>query len=401
MKDVQSLLNTTARDMPPSGIRRFFDIAAEMDDVISLSVGEPDFPTPWHVRDVAIDSLRKGHTGYSPNRGFTALCREICTYCARRFDLHYDYRTDVVVTVGGSEAIDLTVRALVNPGDEVLVPQPSFVCYAPIAEMAGAKAVPIVTRREDEFRLTPDALRQHITDRTKLLILPFPNNPTGAVMRREHLEAIAEVLRGTDVMVLSDEIYAELTYNGVPHVSVASIEGMKERTVVVGGFSKSYAMTGWRLGYALGPAPVIAVMTKIHQYAIMCAPTTSQYAAIEALRTGDADIKAMREEYDLRRRLIVRGFRELGFDCFEPEGAFYVFPCIAHTGMTSEAFCQKLLERQHVAVVPGNAFGDCGEGFIRVSYAYSTRHIEEALRRIRLFLKEEGLMDEDTSQRED
>lgn len=387
--DYDSLLNRTAHEMPPSGIRRFFDIAAEMEDVISLSVGEPDFPTPWHVRDVGIDALQKGRTGYSPNRGFTALCREICDYFLRRFDVGYDYHSDVTVTVGGSEAIDLTVRALVNPGDEVLVPQPSFVCYAPIAAMAGAKVVPIVTTRENEFRLTADELRKSITDRTKLLILPYPNNPTGAVMRREHLEPIAEVLRGTDIMVLSDEIYAELTYNGVPHVSIASLDGMKERTVVVGGFSKSYAMTGWRLGYALGPAPVIAVMTKIHQYAIMCAPTVSQYAAIEALKNGDADIAEMREAYDLRRRLIVSGFRELGLDCFEPEGAFYVFPCIRSTGMTSEAFCEKLLRQKHVAVVPGTAFGDCGEGFIRVSYAYSTAHIQEALRRIRLFLKEE------------
>lgn len=390
--DYDSLMNTTARDIPPSGIRRFFDIAAEMDEVISLSVGEPDFQTPWHVRSVGIDSLQKGHTSYSPNRGFTALCREICSYYRRKFGLEYDFKTDVVVTVGGSEAIDLAVRALVNPGDEVLVPQPSFVCYAPIAELTGAKVVPIVTTRENEFRLTADELREKITDRTKLLILPYPNNPTGAVMRREHLEAIAEVLRGTNIMVLADEIYSELTYNGVPHVSVASIDGMKERTIVVNGFSKSYAMTGWRLGYALGPAPIIAVMTKIHQYAIMCAPTTSQYAAIEALSNGDGDIADMRDEYDMRRRLIVNGFRELGFDCFEPEGAFYIFPCIKNTGMTSEEFCTRLLEKKHVAVVPGNAFGDCGEGYIRVSYAYSTNHINEALRRIRLFLKEENLI---------
>lgn len=384
--DYDSLMNTTARDIPPSGIRRFFDIAAEMDEVISLSVGEPDFQTPWHVRSVGIDSLQKGHTSYSPNRGFTALCREICGYYERRFGLDYNFKTDVVVTVGGSEAIDLAIRTLVNPGDEVLVPQPSFVCYAPIAELTGAKAVPIVTTRENQFRLTPEALREKITDRTKLLILPYPNNPTGAVMRREHLEAIADVLRGTDIIVLADEIYGELTYNGVPHVSFASIEGMKERTIVVNGFSKSYAMTGWRLGYALGPAPIIAVMTKVHQYAIMCAPTTSQYAAIEALSNGDEDIAVMREEYDMRRRLIVNGFRELGFDCFEPEGAFYIFPSIQHTGLTSEEFCSRLLERQHVAVVPGNAFGDCGEGYIRVSYAYSTAHINEALRRIKLFL---------------
>ena len=382
-----SLLNRTASAIPPSGIRRFFDIAAEMDDVISLSVGEPDFQTPWHVRDVAIDSLQKGRTGYSPNRGFTALCREIGGYYRRRFGLDYDDRTEILVTVGGSEAIDLAVRALVNPGDEVLVPQPSFVCYAPIARMAGAKVVPIVTRRENAFRLTPDELRAAITDRTKLLVLPYPNNPTGAVMRRRHLEAIAEVLRGTDILVLSDEIYGELTYNGVPHVSIASIDGMRERTVVVSGFSKAYAMTGWRLGYALGPAPILSVMTKIHQYAIMCAPTTAQYAAVEALRSGDEDIARMREEYDLRRRLIVSGFNEMGLECFEPEGAFYIFPSVQSTGMTSEQFCEELLHQKHVAVVPGSAFGACGEGFVRVSYAYSTAHINEALRRIRLFLK--------------
>lgn len=383
-----SLLNRTASAIPPSGIRRFFDIAAEMDDVISLSVGEPDFQTPWHVRDVAIDSLQKGRTGYSPNRGFTALCREIGGYYRRRFGLDYDDRTEILVTVGGSEAIDLAVRALVNPGDEVLVPQPSFVCYDPIARMAGAKVVPIVTRRENAFRLTPDELRAAITDRTKLLVLPYPNNPTGAVMRRQHLEAIAEVLRGTDILVLSDEIYGELTYNGVPHVSIASIDGMRERTVVVSGFSKAYAMTGWRLGYALGPAPILSVMTKIHQYAIMCAPTTAQYAAVEALRSGDEDIARMREEYDLRRRLIVSGFNEMGLECFEPEGAFYIFPSVQSTGMTSEQFCEELLHQKHVAVVPGSAFGACGEGFVRVSYAYSTAHINEALRRIRLFLKE-------------
>ncbi len=388
MKPYELLLNRTASAIPPSGIRRFFDIAAEMEDVISLSVGEPDFQTPWHVRDVAIDSLQKGRTGYSPNRGFTALCREIGGYYRRRFGLDYDDRTEILVTVGGSEAIDLAVRALVNPGDEVLVTQPCFVCYDPVARMAGAKVVPIVTRRENAFRLTPDELRAAITERTKLLVLPYPNNPTGAVMRRQHLEAIAEVLRGTDILVLSDEIYGELTYNGVPHVSIASIDGMRERTVVVSGFSKAYAMTGWRLGYALGPAPILSVMTKIHQYAIMCAPTTSQYAAVEALRSGDEDIARMREEYDLRRRLIVSGFNEMGLECFEPEGAFYIFPSVQSTGMTSGQFCEELLHQKHVAVVPGNAFGACGEGFVRVSYAYSTAHINEALRRIRLFLKE-------------
>lgn len=390
MIDYQSLLNQTAYELPPSGIRKFFDIAAEMQDVISLSVGEPDFATPWHVRDVGIDSLQKGRTTYSPNKGFTALCREICEYYKRKFRLAYDFKKEVIVTVGGSEAIDLAIRSLVNPGDEVLVPQPSFVCYDPIARLTGANVVPIVTKQENEFRLTADELRSKITDKTKLLILPYPNNPTGAVMRREHLEEIAEVIRDTNIIVLADEIYCELTYNGTPHVSFAEIEGMQERTVVVNGFSKSYAMTGWRLGYALGPEPIISLMTKIHQYAIMCAPTVAQYAAIEALQNGDEDIDHMRDEYDMRRRMIVNGFRELGFDCFEPEGAFYVFPCIKNTGMTSEEFCEKLLHDKHVAVVPGTAFGECGEGYIRVSYAYSMNHISEALRRIKLFLRDEN-----------
>lgn len=395
--DYQSLINKTAYKIPPSGIRKFFDIAAEMEDVISLSVGEPDFQTPWHVRDVGIDSLQKGRTGYSPNKGFTALCREICNYYKRKFRLEYDCKKNVLVTVGGSEAIDLTIRTLVNPGDEVLVPQPSFVCYAPISELTGAKVVPIVTKRENEFRLTPDELREKITDRTKLLILPYPNNPTGAVMRREHLQAIADVLRDTNVIVLSDEIYSELTYNDTSHVSFAEIDGMKERTIIVNGFSKSYAMTGWRLGYALGPEQIISVMTKIHQYAIMCAPTTAQYAAIEALRNGDEDIYKMREEYDMRRHLVISGFRELGFDCFEPEGAFYIFPCIKNTGMNSEEFSEKLLYKERVAVVPGSAFGECGEGYIRVSYAYSMSHITEALRRIKLFLRDENCLKQEDS----
>ncbi len=389
MIDYESLLNKTAKEIPPSGIRRFFDIAAEMDDVISLSVGEPDFPTPWHIRDVGIDSLQKGRTRYSPNKGFTALCREICDYYKRKFRLEYNCKKEVVVTVGGSEAIDLAIRAIVNPGDEVLVPQPSFVCYSPIAELAGAKVVTIVTKQENEFRLTAEELREKITDKTKLLVLPYPNNPTGGVMRRNHLEEIAEVIRGTNIMVLADEIYSELTYNDIPHVSFAEIDGMREHTIVVNGFSKAYAMTGWRLGYALGPAPIISIMTKIHQYAIMCAPTTAQYAAIEALRNGDEDIEKMRNEYNLRRKLIVKGFRDLGFDCFEPEGAFYIFPCIKNTGMTSEEFCEKLLYQRRVAVVPGTAFGECGEGYIRVSYAYSMSHISEALRRIKLFLEDE------------
>ncbi len=390
MIDYYSLLNKTIRDLKPSGIRKFFDIAAEMDDVISLSVGEPDFKTPWHIREEAIATLQKGRTWYSPNRGFSKLLTEISNYYSRRFGLTYDAKKEVVVTVGGSEAIDLCVRTLVNPGDEVLIPEPSFVCYEPITAMAGGVGIPIVTKAEDSFRLTAEQLRAAITPRTKLLILPFPNNPTGAVMRREHLEQIAEVLRGTDIMVLSDEIYSELTYGGERHVSIAELDGMRERTIVVNGFSKSFAMTGWRLGYAMGPSPIIDMMTKLHQFAIMCAPSTAQFAAIEALKEGDADIEAMRSEYDMRRRYIVDGFRSLGFDCFWPEGAFYIFPCIKHTGMTSEEFCEKLLRSKRVAVVPGSAFGDSGEGFVRVSYSYSVKHISEALKRIKEFMAELG-----------
>jgi len=387
--DYQSLLNRSALGLKPSGIRKFFDIAAEMDEVISLSVGEPDFKTPWHVREVGMETLHKGRTKYSPNRGFTELLVEISRYMERRFGCKYDPKTEILVTVGGSEAIDLCFRALLNPGDEVLIPEPCFVCYEPLATMAGGVPVPVVTRVEDEFRLTPEMLRAAITDKTKILVLPYPNNPTGAVMRREHLEAIAEVLRGTDIMVLSDEIYCELTYGGERHVSIAEIEGMRERTIVVNGFSKSYAMTGWRLGYAMGPAPVIDVMTKLHQYAVMCAPSTAQYAAVDALRNGDEDVARMRNDYDMRRRFIVDGFREMGFECFKPEGAFYIFPSIKHTGLTSTEFCERLLLSKHVAVVPGSAFGDSGEGFVRVSYSYSVKHITEALNRIREFIAEE------------
>lgn len=388
MIDYSSLLNDKAKEVKPSGIRKFFDIANEMQDVISLSVGEPDFSTPWHVRKVGIDSLDKGKTWYSPNRGFIELRNSICDYYKRRFNLEYDPKTDVVVTVGGSEAIDLCIRSLVNPGEEVLIPEPCFVAYEPITYITGGVPVHIQTYQEDEFRLTPESLKKHITPKTKLLILPYPNNPTGAVMRREHLEAIAEVLRGTDIIVLADEIYSELTYGKERHVSIAEIDGMKERTIVVNGFSKSFAMTGWRLGYALGPAPIIAVMTKLHQYAIMSAPTTAQHAATEALRNGDEDIEYMREQYDARRRLIVDGFRNLGLSCFEPEGAFYIFPCIKSTGLTSSEFCEQLLYSHHVAVVPGDAFGACGEGYIRVSYSYSVQHITEALKRIGAFMRE-------------
>ncbi len=384
------LVNRTLADMKPSGIRKFFDIAAEMEEVISLSVGEPDFSTPWHIRQEGVKTLEKGRTWYSPNAGLLALRQAIGGYLTRRFDLEYDPKTEILVTVGGSEAIDLCFRALITPGDEVLIPEPSFVCYDPLTRMAGGVPVPLVTRAEDKFRLRAETVAAAITDKTKLLVLPYPNNPTGAIMPREELEALAEVLRGTDIVVLSDEIYGELTY-GREHTSIAAIPGMWERTLLVSGFSKAYAMTGWRLGYACGPAPLMTLLTKLHQYAIMCAPTTAQYAAIEAMNNGDSDVKQMREEYDMRRRYIVDELNKLGLTCFEPEGAFYVFPSIQSTGMTSEEFCRRLLEEKHVAVVPGNAFGDSGEGFIRISYCYSLKHITEALNRIRAFLEEHNL----------
>lgn len=386
MMDYSKILSQRAVQLKPSGIRRFFDIAAEMKDVISLGVGEPDFKTPWSIRRAGIESLEKGHTWYTANAGLLGLRTEISNYLNRRFSLDYDSKHNIFVTVGGSEAIDLCIRSIVEPGDEVLVVEPSFVCYDPITRLTGGVPVPIATKAEDSFRLTAKQLKAAITPKTKLLVLPFPNNPTGGIMRREHLEEIADVLRGTDIMVLSDEIYAELTYGKEKHVSFASIDGMKERTIVVNGFSKAYAMTGWRLGYAAGPAPIIEQMIKLHQYAIMCAPTTSQYAAIEALRNCDKEIERMRDEYDMRRRLVVEGFNRIGLTCFEPEGAFYVFPSIEKTGMTSNEFCMKLLEAEHVAVVPGDAFGKSGEGHIRVSYSYSVNHLLEALKRIEHFL---------------
>lgn len=358
-----------------------------MDNVISLSIGEPDFSTPWHVRQEGIRSLEDGKTWYSPNRGFPELRTEICAFLKRHYRLTYDPKTDVIVTVGGSEAIDLTLRCLVNPGDEVLVPEPSFVCYKPLASMAGSVPVVIETKQEDRFRLTPEELEAKITPKTKILILPYPNNPTGAVMRRSDMEQIARVVEKHNLFVLSDEIYGELTYGDTRHVSFAALDGMQERTVVVNGFSKAFAMTGWRLGYAAGPKEWIGQMTKLHQYGIMSAPTVAQYAAVEAMRNGDGDIAYMREQYDMRRRLIVDGFNSMGLSCFEPEGAFYVFPCIKSTGLTSEEFCQQLLQAERVAVIPGNAFGDCGEGFVRVSYSYSIRHITEALSRIGHFIK--------------
>lgn len=384
--DPKSALNQTVKNIPPSGIRRFFDIAAEMDDVISLGVGEPDFVTPWHIRDEGVFSLEKGHTHYTANKGLAELRQEISNYLKRRFNLKYDSATQTIVTVGGSEAIDLFLRSVLNPGDEVLIPEPCFVCYSPLTNLAGGVPVPLITSAEDKFKLTAATLKSAITPKTKVLILPYPNNPTGGIMTREDLEEIAEVIRGTNIMILSDEIYAELTY-GRKHVSIAEIDGMYERTMLVSGFSKAYAMTGWRLGYACGHPDIISGMTKVHQYAIMSAPTIAQYAAIEALRNGDSDIEYMREEYDNRRKLIVQGFNTLGLDCFEPEGAFYAFPSIKSTGLSSNEFCEKLLYDQKVAVIPGNAFGSSGEGHIRCSYAYSLDSINEALNRIEAFLK--------------
>ena len=381
-------LTESIRSVKPSGIRRFFDIVNEMDDVISLSVGEPDFQTPWHVREAGIRSLEKGRTWYTPNRGFKELRQEITNFYKRKYDLEYDPMTEVVVTVGGSEAIDIAIRCMAGAGDEVLIPEPSFVCYEPLTVMAGATPVIIETRAEDNFRLTAEQLEEKITERTKLLILPYPNNPTGAIMEREDLEAIAEVVKKHDLMVLSDEIYSELTYNGKKHISVASLDGMRERTVVINGFSKAYAMTGWRLGYALGPAEIIEMVTKLHQFCIMSAPTTAQYAAIEALRNGDEDIEKMRDEYDMRRRLVVGSLNEMGLETFTPEGAFYAFPCIRSTGLSSEDFCTRLLRSKHVALVPGSAFGESGEGYVRLSYSYSIKHLKEALKLIKEFITE-------------
>ena len=388
--DYDRLIAPAAAAMRTSGIRKFFDLAAEMPECISLGVGEPDFKTPWAVREAGIESLEHGRTRYTSNAGLKELRAEIARYLDRRMGLKYDPAKEVLVTVGGSEAIDMCIRTLVQPGDEVIIPEPCFVCYEPITTLSGGVPVHVACRQEDEFRLRADALKAAITPRTKLLIMPFPNNPTGAVMERADLEAIAEVLRGTDIMVLSDEIYAELNYGLQNHVSIATLPGMAERTVVVNGFSKTYAMTGWRLGYACGPAPIIKIMTKIHQSAIMSAPTTSQYAAITALKDCDGEIERMRNEYNMRRRLVVKSFNDMGLSCFEPRGAFYAFPCIKSSGMTSEEFCTKLLEQKHVAIIPGNAFGASGEGYARVSYAYSVEHLMEAIRRIREVLSENG-----------
>lgn len=383
--DYQQILSRRIQEIPPSGIRKYFDIMAEMDDAISLGVGEPDFQTPWHIRDAGIYSLEKGFTKYTPNAGLSDLRRAICRYLKRRFDLDYQPIGQTLVTVGGSEGLDLAFRCLLEPGDEVIIPTPSFVCYGPLVSMIHGVPVYVETKVENEFRLTPEELKAAITPRTKILVLPFPNNPTGGIMHREDLEALAEVLRGTNIMVVSDEIYAELTY-GQHHVSMANIPDMYERTIVINGFSKAYSMTGWRMGYVCGPKELIGAMTKLHQYGIMSAPTTSQYAAIEAMEHGDRDIETMKQEYDGRRRFLVDGFRKLGLDCFEPRGAFYVFPCIRSTGLTSEEFCDKFLAQEHVAVIPGSAFGPGGEGFVRACYAASMKNLTEALNRLERFL---------------
>ena len=388
MIDYSKVLNPTVTDIKPSGIRKFFDIAATMDNVISLGVGEPDFQTPGQIRKAGITSLEKGKTKYSSNWGIMQLRTAIADYMERKFEVKYQPEEEILVTVGGSEAIDGCIRAVVSPGDEVIIPQPSYVCYEPITRLASGVPVIIETKAENDFKVTPEELKNAITDRTKLLILPYPCNPTGAIMEREDLERISAVLKDTNILVLSDEIYAELTFSGKRHASPAAIDGMWERTITVNGFSKSFSMTGWRLGFACGPREIMDQITKIHQFAIMCAPTTSQYAAIEALSNCDEDVQHMVKEYDMRRRMMISGFNKIGLKCREPKGAFYAFPSIKSTGMTSEEFCEKLLYSKNVAVVPGTAFGDSGEGFIRASYCYSVEHIKEAISRIGEFLKE-------------
>ena len=380
------LLSEKTVGLKPSGIRKFFDLVSEMKDAISLGVGEPDFDTPWHIRDEGIYSLEKGRTFYTSNSGLKELRQEICAYMKRTQDIDYVWDKEVLITVGGSEGIDLMFRAMINEGDEVLIPQPSYVSYEPCAILANAKPVIINLKNENNFRLTPAELEAAITPKSKILVLPFPNNPTGGIMEKEDLEAIVDIIIKNDLYVLSDEIYGELTYTGKPHVSIASLPGMKERTVVINGFSKAYAMTGWRLGFACGPQEIIAQMTKIHQYAIMCAPTTSQYAAVEALRNGEDDVKMMRESYNQRRRFVLHMLSEMGIPCFEPLGAFYLFPCIKEFGLSSEEFANKLLEEEKVAIVPGTAFGDSGEGFLRISYAYSIDNLRKALTRLGKFV---------------
>jgi aminotransferase len=385
MIDYSTVISQRVQAIQPSGIRKFFDILENMPEAISLGVGEPDFPTPWHIRDAGIYSLEKGFTKYTSNAGMTDVRIEISNYLKRRFDLSYSYENQILVTVGGSEGIDCAIRCLVNPGDEVLIPEPSFVCYGPMVSLASGVPVAIPLTADNEFRLSPEQLQAAITERTKILVLPYPSNPTGGIMERADLEALVPILKEKGIMVISDEIYAELTYGG-KHVSMANIPEMYGQTLVVNGMSKCYSMTGWRLGYVCGPKEIISQMTKIHQYAIMSAPTTSQYAAVEALRNGDEDIEAMKEEYDGRRRFLVDGLRELGLSCFEPKGAFYVFPCIRSTGLSSEDFCEQLLLQQKVACIAGNAFGESGEGFVRMCYAASMHDLQEALRRIGLFL---------------
>lgn len=387
MIDYDKILTEKVRKLKPSGIRKFFDIAAEMDDVISLSIGEPDFKTPWNIREAGVETLKAGKTWYTSNRGMISLREAICEYQRKRFGISYKADTECLVTVGGSEGIDLCIRALIEEGDEVLIPEPSYVAYEPIVELQRGTPVIINTKAENEFRLTKEEVLEHLTEKTKLLILPFPNNPTGAIMTKEDLIGIEEALRGTNVLILSDEIYGELTY-GRDHVSVPSVPGLYERTVLIGGFSKAFAMTGWRLGYVLGPEAIIAQMTKIHQYAIMCAPTMSQHAAVEALKNGLGSVEDMRREYDMRRRYVINALREIGLDCFMAQGAFYVFPSIKCTGLSSEEFCTRLLYSKKVAVVPGTAFGESGEGFVRISYSYSLDHLKEAISRIGEFLDE-------------
>ena len=385
MMDYSKILNRRIQNIPPSGIRKYFDLLGTMEDGISLGIGEPDFITPWHIRNAGIQSLEKGYTKYTPNAGLSDLRKAISDYMKRRFDLDYAPNGQILVTVGGSEGLDLAFRCILEAGDEVIIPTPSFVCYGPLASMTHGVPVYVQTKAENEFRLTAEELRGAITAKTKAVVLPFPNNPTGGIMGREHLEELADVLRGTNIMVISDEIYAELTY-GQKHFSMANIPDMYERTIVVNGFSKAYSMTGWRMGYLCAPKEIVGAMTKLHQYGIMSAPTTSQYAAIEAMKYGDEDIAQMKEEYDARRRFLLEGFRKLGLECFEPKGAFYMFPCIKSTGLTSEEFCEQLIRKERVAVIPGSAFGPGGEGFVRACYAASMKDLAEALRRIESFL---------------
>lgn len=388
MINYDDFLNQRLVEVKPSGIRKFFAIAEEMDNVISLGVGEPDFKTPWHIRDKAIEYLEQGKTRYTANAGLIQLRDAISEFYNRKYKVTYDPNSEILVTVGGSEGIDMAIRSLISPGDDVLIVEPSFVCYRPIVETCGGNVITVTTKEENNFKLTPEALSSAITPNTKLLVFPYPNNPTGAIMRREDIEKITDIVIKNNILVLSDEIYSELTYGDKKHYTIAAADGMKKRTIVINGFSKTYSMTGWRLGYALAPAPIIKQMTKLHQFAIMSAPTNSQYAAIDALEKGDTDIQKMRDDYDMRRRFTVKAFNDIGLKCFEPEGAFYVFPCIKSTGLSSEEFCEKLIMSKRVAVVPGNAFGECGEGYIRVSYCYSIDNIRKAIEKIKEFIDE-------------